>query len=46
MYTDASHAFANMLPAASSDSLLGAIFMCSVVLGAALLYSLSIERRL
>ena len=45
MHTDTTYALANMLPAASSDSLLGAIFMCSVVLGAALLYSLSIERR-
>ena len=36
---------ANMLPAASPDALLGAILMCGVVLGAALLYSLSIERR-
>ena len=36
---------ANMLPAASSEALLGAIFMCAVVLGAALLYSLSIDRR-
>ncbi len=46
MNADTANAIANMLPAASPDSLLGAVFMCSVVLGAALLYSLSIERRL
>jgi hypothetical protein len=36
---------AAMLPTSSSDSLLGTVFICSVVLGAALLYSLSIDRR-
>lgn len=36
---------AAMLPATGSDSLLGTVFICSVVLGAALLYSMSIDRR-
>jgi hypothetical protein len=36
---------AAMLPATGSDSLLSAVFICGVVLGAALLYSLSIDRR-
>ena len=45
MNADTAYAVASMLPAASSDSLLGAIFMCTVVLGAALLYSLSVEQR-
>lgn len=44
MSINTAYAVTEMLPAASTDSLLGAVFMCGVVLGAALLYSLSIDR--
>lgn len=46
MSLNTAYSVSTMLPAASPDSLLAAVFMCSVVLGAALLYSLSIDRRL
>jgi len=45
MSINTAYSIAEMLPAASTDSLLAAVFMCSVVLGAALLYSVSIDRR-
>jgi len=46
MSIDTAYSVATTLPAASSDSLLATVFMCSVVLGAALLYSLSVDRRI
>ncbi|MDH3714317.1 MAG: hypothetical protein OET44_10770 [Gammaproteobacteria bacterium] len=45
MSISTAYSAAVMLPAASSDSLLGVLLICSVVLGAFLLYSVSIDRR-
>ena len=45
MSINTAYSVAAMLPETSSHSLLASVFICTVMLGAALLYSLSIDRR-
>ncbi len=44
MNLDNVYALAAMLPSTSADSLLSNVFICAVVLAAALLYAVSTER--
>ena len=44
MSFDTFYTLATLLPATSADALLSSVLMCAVVLGAALLYSLSTNR--